>query len=165
MSSHSEIFIIDNKSHKSVLRARVPDFDFKSMTKKEIKELIARMVRIMQEAEGIGLSANQIGLSHRVFVAKPERKLYVVFNPEIMKSTDEAVIFDEGCLSVPQTYGSVERPERITIVGQDQNGKKIKFKVNGLLARVFQHEIDHLNGVLFIDKVKNVQKIELEKEV
>lgn len=144
------------KSDDKFLRKRVPDFDFSKVSKKEIKEVISAMKLAMDLAKGIGLSANQIGLSYRFFIAKPEKKMYVVVNPEIMKPSEEIVSFEEGCLSVPGTYGPVDRPERIVVRGQDKNGKKVKFKVNGLLARVFQHEIDHLNGVLFIDKAREV---------
>lgn len=72
---------------------------------------------------------------------------------------------EEGCLSVPGIYGDVERPEKITLVGQDRYDKKIKIKAWGLLARVFQHEVDHLNGILFIDKAKSIQKIEPKSRI
>lgn len=146
------------KADDKFLRKRVPNFDFSKVSKAEIKEVVSVMKVAMDLAKGIGLSANQIGLSYRLFIAKPEKKMYVVFNPEIAKPSEEVVSFEEGCLSVPGTYGPVDRPERIIVNGQDQNGKKVKFKVNGLLARVFQHEIDHLNGVLFIDKATETYK-------
>ena len=119
-----------------------------------------RMKLVMQEANGIGLSGNQIGLEHRVFVAKQGKKAYVVFNPEIVKESEEKHPMEEGCLSVPLSYGEVERAEKIVVRGRDINGRKVKYKINGLLARIFQHEIDHLNGVLFIDKAKEIHKLE-----
>ncbi len=118
----------------------------------------------MKEAHGIGLSANQIGLPYRVFVAQvPSHqgrpKFYAIFNPEIVKQSKETEIMEEGCLSIPGKYGFVERASRIVIKGYDPNGKKIKIKAWGLLARVFQHEIDHLDGKLFIDRTNKVKEI------
>ncbi len=117
----------------------------------------------MQEYEGIGLSANQIGLDVKVFVAKIENKFYAVFNPEIIQTSKEVITMDEGCLSVPGLFGSVERPAKVTIKGIDPVGKPIKIKAWGLLARVFQHEMDHLNGKLFIDKAKQVERVPIVK--
>src|SRR3989344_5558254 len=111
----------------------------------------------MRTAHGIGLSANQIGLNMRVFVAEvPDAqggmKSYAIFNPKLEKFSGEKIPFEEGCLSVPLTYGTVERAERVTLTGFDKNGGPVKIKAWGLLARVFQHEVDHLEGKLFIDK-------------
>jgi len=88
-----------------------------------------------------------------------EMEFYAIFNPEIVKFSKEKILTEEGCLSVPGVYGLVERSAKITIVGRDENDKKIKIKASGILARVFQHEFDHLNGVLFIDKASNIHKI------
>lgn len=178
-----KIITIENKQDEKFLRKKIADFNFVGINKKELAELIKNMRKMMIEANGIGLSANQIGLNIRLFVAqisdKPikrgadnkiimspqsEMKFYAVFNPEIIKFSDKKVSIEEGCLSVPGVYGVVERPEKIILVGQDKNGRKIKIKAASLLARVFQHETDHLNGILFIDKcdklykVKNIRK-------
>lgn len=172
-----KIWTIDDKKEEKFLRQRTIDFDFSKFSKKEINELIEKMKKAMIEANGIGLAANQIGLNFKVFVAQipkiefdnygestkhllpAQEKFYAIFNPEIIKSSKEKSIAEEGCLSVPGGYfGEVERPEKITLVGQDKNGKRIKIKAWGLLARVFQHEIDHLNGILYIDKAKNLKK-------
>jgi len=157
------IFTINNKKEEKFLRQRVPIFDFKKISKKEINDLLKTMKEKMQAADGIGLSANQLGLSQRFFIAQlptPEGQIksYAIFNPEIIKFSREKEIAIEGCLSVPGLLGYVERPEKIVLTGFDKNGKKIKIKAWGLLARVFQHEIDHLNGILFIDKAKEVFK-------
>ncbi len=154
--------IRDRKEEKFLRRAAV-EFDF-SLGKKELGALIARMRETMRRANGIGLSANQIGLPWNIFVAevpdaKGGSKFYAVFNPKIEKVSEEASGLEEGCLSVPGTYGEVKRPERITIRGLDRNKKKIRIKAWGLLARVFQHEIDHLNGKLFVDKAKNLHDV------
>ncbi len=164
-----EILIVENKKEEKFLRRTTADFDFKKFTKKEVNELVARMRRAMKAANGIGLSANQIGLNLRVFVAEvPDAqggmKFYAVFNPQLEKASEETVPYEEGCLSVPGVWGSVERPARVVISGFDKNGKPAKVKAWGLLARVFQHEMDHLNGKLFIDRTKKIYKAEKHTE-
>lgn len=151
-----KIWVIGDKKEEKFLRRKTADFNFKKFNKTEIRELIKAMRQSMQEADGIGLSANQIGLDLKVFVAKVGNKFYSIFNPEIIQLSKEQIPMEEGCLSVPGVFGTVDRPEKITIKGLDINGKQIKIKSWGLLARVFQHEIDHLNGKLFIDKAKRV---------
>jgi len=143
------------------LRRKLALFDFTRHSKTEIRDLIKTMREAMRKANGIGLSANQIGLDMQVFVAQPEKKFYAVFNPEIIKASDDVLIpMEEGCLSVPEVFGTVDRPDKITLLGYDTNGKKIKIKAWGLLARVFQHEVDHLQGKVFIDKARDLHKYE-----
>lgn len=154
------IWIIQDKKEERFLRKKTAEFDFRKYKKPEIRELIKKMREAMKVANGIGLSANQIGLDLKVFIAQPEKKFYAVFNPEIVKKSGEKISMEEGCLSVPEHYGAVERPEKVTLIGLDQNNKKVKIKAWGLLARVFQHEMDHLNGGLFIDKCKELRKTE-----
>lgn len=156
--------MIDNKKEEKFLRRKAEDFDFQKFTRKEIHGLVQKLKTAMREARGIGLSANQIGLDFKLFVTevsteKGSNKFYAIFNPKIEKTGREKVLFEEGCLSVPLTYGTVERPTRIVLGGFDKNGRPIKIKAWGLLARVFQHEMDHLNGVLFVDKAKDVHKL------
>ncbi len=187
-----KIITVENKKDEKFLRHKTADFDFKTHStgselahdRKEIAELIKQMREIMTGASGVGLSANQLGLNLRLFVVQisdeplerdknnkiilpPQEKMkfYVIFNPEIIKFSKEKIVMEEGCLSVPGFYGVVERPEKITLVGQDKNAKKIKIKAWGLLARIFQHEADHLNGILFIDKAENIQKIEAQSKI
>lgn len=156
-----EIVTIAAKKDEKFLRKKTVPFVFKKFTQKEINELISRMRRIMHAANGIGLSANQIGLDFSLFVAEvPDAqggtKFYAVFNPKIEKINKSTVSFEEGCLSVPGKWGEVTRAEQIVISGYTKMGKPVKVKAWGLLARVFQHEIDHLNGKLFIDHAKKV---------
>jgi len=156
-----EILTIYNKKEEKILRQKTADFDFAKFTSQQIRDLIKIMRLTMKAANGIGLSANQIGLPYRMFVAQVPsgngaQKFYAVFNPVITKTSSETINLEEGCLSVPNKFGIVNRPARITLEGYDQHGKKIKIKAWGLLARVFQHEMDHLNGFLFIDRTKNV---------
>lgn len=173
-----KILTIENKADEKFLRKKTAEFDFAGINKKELAELVKHMRKMMIDANGIGLSANQIGLNMRLFVAqvfdKPvkrdannkiimppqsEMKFYAVFNPEIIKFSGKKVAIEEGCLSVPGIYGVVERPDKITLTGLDKNGRKIKIKAADLLARVFQHETDHLNGILFIDKCDKLYKV------
>lgn len=152
------IWTINNKEQEKFLRRKTPEFDFSEISKKEMRETIKTMRAEMAKALGIGLSANQIGLNMRFFIAKVENKQYAIFNPFITKISKETILMEEGCLSAPDVYGPVERPEKITLEGFDINAKKIKIKAWGLLARVFQHETDHLNGILFVDKAKSLRK-------
>ncbi|MDO8557315.1 MAG: peptide deformylase [Candidatus Jorgensenbacteria bacterium] len=164
-----KIYLSENKDEEKLLRKKTVPFDFSKFTKQDIRELIRRMREAMREANGVGLSANQIGLPYRVFVAQVpdsqgKQKSYAIFNPEITKTADETEISEEGCLSVPRMYGPIERSYRVFLTGFDKNGKRVKIKAWGLLARVFQHETDHLDGKLFIDKAKSLYKVEIEKK-
>jgi peptide deformylase len=156
-----EIVTVHLKKDEKFLRKKTVPFDFKKFTKKEINDLVIRMKRIMHAANGIGLSANQIGLDFAVFVAEvPDMqggmKFYAVFNPKIEKVDKEKIHFEEGCLSIPGKWGEVERAEQIVVSGFNKMGKPVKVKAWGLLSRIFQHEIDHLSGKLFIDRAKKV---------
>lgn len=160
----NKIVTIATKKNQEFLRRKTVPFDFKKHAKKEVLELVKKMRQIMKEADGVGLSANQIGLNFRVFVAQvPDSqghpKFYAVFNPEISKLSKEMETLEEGCLSVPETYGPTPRHYRLTLTGQGPNGKKLKINAWGLLARVFQHETDHLDGKLFIDRADKLYQV------
>ena len=132
-----------------------------------LKTLTEDMIETLHAAHGLGLAAPQIGLLQRVFVAElPEDendpqsgKPFVVINPEVVKASSKEVEGEEGCLSIPTWWGLVWRPEWVIVKAQDVNGKPVRFKVEGLLARVFQHEMDHLNGILFVDRVESPDKL------
>ncbi|MBI5732420.1 peptide deformylase [Candidatus Jorgensenbacteria bacterium] len=156
-----KIWMVNNAAEEKILRSKIAPLEFAKENKKELRELVKRMRIAMKAANGVGLSANQIGIKKRIFIAQvPDDqghlKFYTIVNPEIAKNSIEKDATEEGCLSVPLSYGIVERPAKITLNGFDLNGKKVKIKAGGLLARVFQHETDHLNGGLFIDKCKEV---------
>lgn len=158
------IITIDNKKQEKFLRKKTLTVDFAREDKRELRELVKKMRRIMREANGIGLSANQIGIAKRLFVAElPDAhgriKFYAIANPEIVKESSEKVAEEEGCLSVPEQFGQVERFYRVTLSGQNISGKKLKIKAWGLLARVFQHETDHLNGKLFLDRTQKTYTV------
>ena len=154
----TKILVIDKTEENKILRKKAAEFDFNKYSKKDIRELIKKMRIVMKAADGIGLSANQIGLDIKLFVAQVDNKFYSVFNPKITKASKKISDEEEGCLSVPDRFGLVQRPEKITLEGFDASNKKIKIKAWGLLARIFQHEMDHLEGVLFIDKAKEIYK-------
>ncbi len=149
-----KILSITNKKDQKFLRRKTAEFDFKKFTAKEIRELIRKMRKVMEEANGVGLAANQIGLDMKVFVAQVKGKFYAVFNPEITTTSKEKDLAVEGCLSVPEIMDEVARPYRITLKGFDKDGKKLTIRAWGYQARVFHHEVDHLNGKLFIDHLK-----------
>jgi peptide deformylase len=131
----------------------------------EHRKLIEDMIETMRDAPGVGLAAPQVGVSERLIVIEwadepdheddpPKKKrLFVVVNPEIVRASEELVQGTEGCLSVPGWVGDVMRHEAVTVRGLNRNGEKIKIEAEGWLARIFQHEIDHLDGVLYIDKL------------
>lgn len=133
----------------------------------KLKALMDDMAETMRTANGVGLAAPQVGVPQRVIVVEiPEEEdepgsgqLYAIANPEIVRTSDEIADGVEGCLSIPGYVGEVARHDTITIRGQDSRGRKIRIKAQGFLARVFQHEIDHLEGVLFIDKLTEPDRI------
>ena len=117
-----------------------------------VKKLVRDMLETMYAEPGrVGLAAPQVGVSLRVIVIGiPEEEEIVLVNPEIVRRRGERII-DEGCLSVPGYFGQIERSESVTVKGRDRNGKEVRIKAEGLLAQVLEHEIDHLNGKLYID--------------
>ena len=133
----------------------------------ELKKLIDDMVEIMRLAPGVGLAAPQVNVPERVIVVElpadeeegTPAKLYAFVNPEIVKASRNKEDGQEGCLSVPGYLGEVERHTEIVVRGQDACGKPQRVKAYDYLARIFQHEIDHLDGVLFIDRVTDPSKI------
>lgn len=155
-----KIYLEKNKTEEKTLRKKIATFDFDKYTKKEIRELIKKMRTTMRRADGVGLSANQVGLNEKMFVAEVDHKFYAIFNPKIIKKSDEKSEMEEGCLSVPDKFGTVIRADKVWLEGQNADGKKLKIKARGFLARVFQHELDHLEGKLFIDKSKDIYSTE-----
>lgn len=119
----------------------------------ELRALAEEMFETMESANGVGLACPQIGKNIRMFVAGADDDVKRVFiNPQIIATSDDSVPYEEGCLSVPQVYENIMRPSKVTVQAQDQNGKKFTLEAEGLLARIIQHENDHLEGVIFIDR-------------
>ena len=119
----------------------------------EIRALAAEMFDAMIEANGIGLAGPQAGRKLRIFVVMIDDGVRRVFiNPQIISTSEETSEYEEGCLSIPQVYESITRPAKVTVQAFDENGKPFTLEAEGLLARVIQHEYDHLDGILFIDR-------------
>lgn len=135
----------------------------------ELREIAAQMLELMYEANGVGLAANQVDLPLRLFVANPEGEKgageeLVLLNPELQmpKGSETA---QEGCLSLPGMFGQVKRPKSIRLSAYDLKGNPIERTVDGFLARVLQHENDHLDGVMFFDRVDEDAKLELQEQL
>ena len=154
--------VLRRKAHK------VTDFG------SELQTLIDDMVETMRTAPGVGLAAPQVDASLRLIVveyaeesedenAEPvEPKLYVVANPEITRASSDTLVGTEGCLSIPNILGEVERHQAVTVKGQNRRGQSVTIKAQDWLARIFQHEIDHLEGVLFVDRAEKVWRVETQ---
>ncbi len=148
----------------SVLRQkarRVPTID------SSIQRLIDGMVETMQQTNGVGLAAPQVGVSLRVVVLQmPGEEPIAIINPKMVKRVGEREV-TEGCLSIPGYAGEIKRSASVTVKGRDRQGKTIRIKATGLMAQALEHELDHLNGILYIDHIEGqdkLHKIETETE-
>ncbi|MDQ3317243.1 MAG: peptide deformylase [Actinomycetota bacterium] len=139
--------------------SKVKDFD------EPLKQLAEDMMRVMRERDGVGLAANQIGRLKRIFVAAYEDEEYVIVNPEIEERSETTEKDTEGCLSIPETRVEVERSTAVTVTGQDLSGVSVRVEAEGLLARIFQHEIDHLDGVLILDRTDRESRKNAMREI
>ncbi len=142
---------------------------------KDLQTLIDNMIETLRKAPGVGLAAPQVAVSSRLVVVEygdedeegnevGPKKLYVVINPEITQKSEEVEKGIEGCLSIPGLVGEVERSTKITVKGLNRFGKPVKITAEGWLARIFQHEIDHLEGILFPDRATRVWKPKEDEE-
>jgi peptide deformylase len=120
----------------------------------ELRSLVDRMKRLMVDASGIGLAATQVGVLQRLFVfqAGEDEDVVAVVNPEIVERSTEMDVDDEGCLSIQGILTPVERAVSVTLVGRDENGEEVRYELEGIYARAAQHETDHLDGVLILDR-------------
>ena len=124
-----------------------------------VKKLIGNMIETMHSASGVGLAAPQVGVPLRVIViGMPEQEEIALINPEIVRKKGERLV-NEGCLSVPGYMGEVKCAESMTVKGRDLNGKEIRIKADELLAQTLEHEINHVNGILYIDQVESPDKL------
>jgi peptide deformylase len=124
----------------------------------EFKELLDNMTNVMYKEDGVGLAAPQVGISKRFFIMDDGKKLRKVINPEIVEFIGEDVVYEEGCLSIPGIFINVKRPEGIKVKYIDEEGNEIEEELHDYTARIFQHEYDHLEGILFVDKVSTAAK-------
>ena len=131
-----------------------------------IRKLADDMIETMHAASGVGLAAPQVGVPLRVIViGMPDEEEFVLINPEVVRRSGERLV-TEGCLSVPGYFGEIQRAQRVTVKGKDLSGKEVRIKAEELLAQALEHEIDHLNGVLYIDHLESKDRLyKVEPEV
>ncbi|MBT3515805.1 MAG: peptide deformylase [Nitrospina sp.] len=130
--------------------------------------LTDNMIETMYNASGLGLAANQVGVSSDFFVIdvgieKEKRDPVIIINP-VISASEEKVITEEGCLSIPELFANVKRSQRVEVKGYDLKGNELRYEAEGFLARAFQHEMDHLNGVLFWDNISKVKRDMLQRK-
>ena len=159
-----EILLVPNP----VLRQKADKL--KSISEEDIK-IANNMMETMIKAPGVGLAANQVGILKQIVTINFEDKEnnkkanYILFNPSIIQYSEEKVIMEEGCLSLPEQYAEVERPKEIILEYVNENEKIIKKEIDGFEARILQHEIDHLSGKLFVDYLSSLKRNVLIKKV
>jgi peptide deformylase len=127
----------------------------------ELRKLIDDMFETMYAEEGVGLAAPQVGVGHRIIVIDPQEEGSIGFaliNPVVIEASQDRERGEEGCLSIPTLKDVVERPSTVIIEGQDPEGGKLRIEADGLLARILQHEVDHLDGILFIDRLSPLKR-------
>jgi peptide deformylase len=136
----------------------------------EVAGLAEQMIASLQKARGLGLAAPQVGRSRAMCIInlpaldEKHKKPLVLINPQVVMEQDR-IIYQEGCLSFPGLYAEIERPAKVGVKGLDLDGKELEYQADEFLARVFQHEIDHLNGVLFIDRLSPIKRQLLKKQL
>ena len=124
----------------------------------EIRDLADRMTEVMFREEGVGLAAPQVGVGKKLIVVNLEDEFHIMINPEIVERSEEEETKEEGCLSVPGPEAPVSRAREVVVRGTDLDGNEVKLTREGLAARVFQHEVDHINGTLFIDHLSEAER-------
>ena len=124
----------------------------------EIKKLAEEMIEILEKSNGVGLAAPQIGELKRVIVVQTERRPEVFINPQIVKKSRETVTTEEGCLSFPGIWLKIKRAKEVEVQALDKEGKEVQIKAEGMPARILQHEIDHLNGIMFVDYLSKLKQ-------
>lgn len=136
------------------LREKSVSVDVEEITTPEFQAFADQFGAFMITSDGVGLAAPQIGLQKRIIAVLEKEKINLYINPEIIKSSSALQESKEGCLSVPGVYGVVDRPKRVRVRALNRHGRVVEFNASGFVATIFDHEIDHLNGVLFIDKMR-----------
>ncbi len=131
----------------------------------ELRKTMEEMVDLMRRANGVGLAANQINIDKRFFVLEIEGVLKKIINPEILETSDGTMEYEEGCLSIPGIYKKVTRPEKIKVRYMNEKGEEIVEELEEMWSRAFQHEYDHLEGVLFIDRISILNKRLISKKL
>lgn len=155
-----------------VLRKIAKEVSVSKISSDKIQDTLRDMHdALATQKDGVALAAPQIGVSLRIFVIapkvfkdNPEETELIFINPEITKSSKDKKLVDEGCLSVRPWYGKIRRNSRVTVTAYRENGEKFEVKASGFLAQIFQHEIDHLNGILFVDNASELVELKEKKD-
>ena len=137
-----------------VLHARSNEVTAEEIASPKFKQLVADMIETMRHADGVGLAAPQVGIPWRLFVAQSPKGPMALVNPVLSKMSWRTTMDDEGCLSLPGRYDKVRRHKTLHVEALNVNGDPVSFEANNFFARIIQHETDHLDGVLFVDRVK-----------
>jgi peptide deformylase len=140
------------------IRERSVEVAMEDITTKKFQDYLDKLIRTMHVEDGIGVASPQVGINKRVFIAHIKGTDTAFINPVIVKKSESTIITNEGCLSVPGVWGTVSRPKRISIEATDRHGRKLNMNLKNTDAIVFQHELDHLDGILFIDKVLEITR-------
>jgi len=143
-----------------ILRKKSQEVDENKIKDENFQKILFDMKKTMKIKKGVGLAAPQIGKNLRIITVATKDNILFLINPKITKKSWSKEWEEEGCLSVPREYGKVIRHKKITCIYFDEKGQKVKIQANDFTARIIQHEIDHLDGILFIDKAKNVHTID-----
>jgi peptide deformylase len=143
------------------LRTRSTEVDPTLIKTPEFQKWLDDLVETMWKADGVGIAAPQVGRWVRVFVAVDGKKPYIVINPVMVRKSWRMEDGEEGCLSVPGKWGIVRRHRAFALKGLDRDGKPVTHDASGFFARVLQHELDHLDGVLFVDRAKEIHEVQL----
>ena len=158
--SHRTVLTHPNKE----LRVQSRSLSVEEIRSPKIQKLVDDMIETMEAEQGVGLAAPQVGEHIRLIICETKKGPEAYFNPEIVKVSKRMTQSEEGCLSIPKVYGIVERYKSVKMKAYNRNGEPVLVKTGGLLSVIFQHEIDHLDGVLFIDRAHTVHDMSQEKE-
>jgi peptide deformylase len=148
-----------------ILHETIAPLDVEQMGVENIKELAARLHSTRRASHAVGLAANQVGIKARMFVMADSTLEFTCINPEIIEASEDVVDYEEGCLSFPYLHLKIKRPATVKVKYLDEDLQEKEQEFKGVLARCFQHELDHLNGVVFTEKVSKLVKIMAEKKI
>lgn len=140
-----------------ILTKRCNEFDFSNPPFDPI-EFSQELVKFMYDRNGIGIAANQLGLPYRIFAMRAAPENFVCFNPKVVQPSEAQVVLEEGCLTFPGLYVKIKRPQHIRVRFQTPNGDTLTKQFTGMTARIFQHELDHLDGIIFYNKANRVHR-------
>lgn len=146
-----------------ILRQKAKKISESEIKLPEFKKFIDQMAKAMLEQDGLGLAAPQVGVSKRLFIANTKQGPIVLINPKIIKKSWRKETDEEGCLSIPAVYGDVSRHRSLKLKALNHEGREVVLEAKGLFSRVIQHEMDHLDGVLFIDRAKKTRDMRKEQ--